>query len=382
MDDQSVVEATFADHETDDSIREVRFRHSEELPGLLAQLCVSLIVSTYQAGKLVVVAATDAGLDLSFHNFESAMGVAVHPGKIAVGARNQVWFLHNASGIASNLDPPGRHDACFLARSSHVTGEIQGHEMAWVGDELWVVNTLFSCLCNLDGEHSFVPRWRPPFVTALAAEDRCHLNGLAIADGQPRYVTAFGQTDSPRGWRANKATEGCLIDVTSSELILGDLCMPHSPRVHQGRVWLLNSGHGSLAHIDTAAGKAQTVTKMPGYTRGLAFHDRFAFVGLSKIRETSTFGGVPIGENRDELKCGVGVVDLTSGRQVAHLEFQSGVEEIFDVRVMPGIRRPAFSGPYASADGTQPIWMVPAPTVDGAPAIDQAFTERVKTPAP
>jgi uncharacterized protein (TIGR03032 family) len=144
--------------------------------------------------------------------------------------------------------------------------------------------------------------------------------------------------------------------------------MPHSPRVHRGQVWLLHSGAGQLVLVDPQSGRAETVTELPGYTRGLALYDRFAFVGLSKIRETSTFGGMPIAERRPELKCGVGVVDLMTGRLAAHLEFMTGVEEIFDVQVLPGARCLALSGPYASLDGTAPIWTVPQPApVPGRP---------------
>jgi uncharacterized protein (TIGR03032 family) len=322
-------------------------------------------VSTYQAGKVVAVGVAQGELTLSYHNFERAMGLAVKPNGIAVGARAQVWFLRSAPDIAPRVEPAGRHDACFLTRSAHFTGEIQAHELAWAGDELWLVNTAFSCLCTLDGRHSFVPRWRPPFISALAAEDRCHLNGLALADGAPRYVTALAETNTPQGWRADKANSGCLIDVASGQTVARGFAMPHSPRVHRGRVWMLHSGAGQLVLVDPANGKVDTVTELPGYTRGLALYDRFAFVGLSKIRETSTFGGMPIAERRPELKCGVGVVDLGTGRLMAHVEFVTGVEEIFDVQVVPGARCPLLSGPYPSLDGAAAIWTVPPP---GPPA--------------
>ena len=129
------------------------------------------------------------------------MGVAVAPGRLAVGARSLVWILRDAPAIAPQLDPPGTHDACYLTRAALFTGAINSHELAWADDELWVVNTLFSCLCTLDDEHSFVPRWRPPFISQYAPEDRCHLNALAMEKGKPRYVTVFGTTDSPGGWR-------------------------------------------------------------------------------------------------------------------------------------------------------------------------------------
>jgi uncharacterized protein (TIGR03032 family) len=348
------------DRESTPPVREIRHEYTHSLPPLLSQLGVSLLVSTYQAGKVAAVGVAAGELTLSYHNFERAMGLAVKPDGIAVAARAQVWFLRGAPEIAPRVEPAGRHDACFLTRSSHFTGEVQAHELAWAGDELWLVNTAFGCLCTLDGQHSFVPRWRPPFLTALAADDRCHLNGLAIADAAPKFVTAIAETDTPQGWRANKVKSGCLIDVASGQTVVRGFAMPHSPRVHGGRVWMLHSGAGQLVLVEPASGRAETVTELPGYTRGLALYDRFAFVGLSKIRETSTFGGMPIAERRPELKCGVGVVDLDTGRLVAHLEFVTGVEEIFDVQVV-GARCPALSGPYASLDGAAPIWTVPQP---------------------
>ena len=193
------------------------------------------------------------------------MGLAVAPGRIAVGARAQVWLLRDAPDLAPAVEPVGRHDACYLTRSSQFTGEIQGHELAWAGDDLWVVNTAFSCLCTLDPAHSFMPRWRPPFVSALAAEDRCHLNGLAMVDGSPKYVTVLAESDTPQGWRRDKATGGCLIDVPTGETVARGFAMPHSPRVHGGRLWMLHSGVGRLVVVDPATGRHDDVVELPGY---------------------------------------------------------------------------------------------------------------------
>jgi uncharacterized protein (TIGR03032 family) len=217
------------------------------------------------------------------------------------------------------------------------------------GDELWLINTRFSCLCTLHPDSSFVPRWRPPFVTALAAEDRCHLNGLALAPGErgavtPRYVTALGATDAPGGWRAGKAHGGVLLDVPGGAVVVGGLSMPHSPRLHEGRLWLLESGTGQLVLVEPATGRRQRVAELPGFARGLALVGPYAFVGLSKIRTTSAIDGVPLAERRDQLKCGVAVVDLRGGRVVAWLEFQTAVEEIFDVHLVHGLRFPEVIG--------------------------------------
>jgi len=349
--------------------REVHYEHSLGLAALLESLNASLLVSTYQAGKLAVIGSCRQQLALSFHNFDRPMGVAVdgQANSMAVAARNKVWFLRNARDIASKLKPGGDHGACFLTRSAQVTGEIQAHEMAWSGDELWVVNTLFSCLSTLHPDYSFVPRWQPPFISGLAPEDRCHLNGLALLDGKPKYVTAMAQSDTPGGWRANKVETGCLIDVETGEAVARGFAMPHSPRVHLGHVWLLDSGRGSLVRVDCTSGKTDTVARFPGYTRGLTVVGNLAFVGLSKIRETSTFGGVPIAEDRERLKCGVGIVNLQTGALVGQIEFTSGVDEIFDVSLLPGSRLTAMRGPFAGDDGEQTIWTVPTPGEVGSP---------------
>ena len=179
---------------------------------------------------------------------------------------------------------------------------------------------------------------------ALAAEDRCHLNGLAIVDGRPKYATALGETDTAGGWRANKPQGGCLMDVSSGEVIARGLSMPHSPRRHDGLLWLLESGTGRLVLVDPADGRLQTVAEVPGFARGLALVGSYAFIGLSKIRKTSAMDGVPLAERRDELKCGVAAVEVRSGRVVALLEFQTAVEEIFDVQILPGLCFPEVVG--------------------------------------
>jgi uncharacterized protein (TIGR03032 family) len=320
------------------------YTQSDSFVALLRELGASLLVSTYQANKLLAVRASGNGLSTLVRTFDKPMGLAVKDSRLALGTRKEVWFLRNAPDIAPQVEPVGQHDACFLPRSSHVTGDIGIHEIAWVDEELWLVSTRFSCLATLSADYSFVPRWRPPFITAIAAEDRCHLNGLALVDGQPRYVTALGTTDVRDGWRADKPHGGCIIDIPSGEFVTRGLSMPHSPRWHDGRLWVLESGTGGIVHVDRETGQRETIAQLPGFTRGLAIVGPYAFIGLSKIRATSAMDGVPLAERRDQLQCGISVVDLRSGRIVATLDFQTAVEEIFDVQLLPGIRFPEVVG--------------------------------------
>jgi len=341
--------------------RDIRCSHSDRLPALLTELRLSVLISTYQTGHLVVVSVREGRLTLSFHQFERAMGVAAKPGTIAVCTRKEVWFLRAAPDIAAKLQGP--YDACFLARTSHFTDDIHAHEAAWVGVgggqgvEFWIVNTLFSCLCALDPHYSFAPRWRPPFLSALRPEDRCHLNGMAVVGGQPRYVTALAESDTPAGWRAVKHNGGCLIEVPSGRLLSRGLSLPHSPRVEGKQIFFLHSGQGELAVADPETGRVTPVAPVPGVSRGLDLHGGYAFVGLSKARPT--LEGVPIVADRDKLRCGLWVVDLRTGAIAAHLEFCTGVEEIFDVQALPGIVSPYISGPGAVDDTGQPMWTVP-----------------------
>ncbi len=328
----------------------MRSVHTNNFPQILRQLNISLVISTYQAGKVIILRADDEKLNTHFRLFQKPMGIAVDRNKIALGCSSQIWELNNVPAVAAKVEPIGKHDACYLPRQSHITGDVDIHEMEWGGannSELWFVNTRFSCLCTLDKNYSFVPRWRPNFVTALTPEDRCHLNGLSLVNHQPKYVTALGETDSSSGWRASKANGGIVIDVVSNEIISRNLSMPHSPRWYGDRLWVLESGQGSLSICDCeassgdrATGKLQTITTLPGFTRGIDFYGSLAFIGLSQVRETAVFSGIPLTEKLNERICGVWVVNIHTAQTIAFLKFEDAVQEIFAVKVLPNMRFP------------------------------------------
>ncbi len=319
----------------------LRSVHTSNLPALFAELQMSLVVSTYQAGKVILIRNDGGVLNTHFRTFGKPMGIAADRAHLTIGGTNTVWYYRNLPAVAEKLTPAGKHDACYLPRRVHVTGDIDIHELAWDGkDELWVVNTRFGCLCTLDADHSFYPRWRPPFLSALAPEDRCHLNGLCLVDGRPKYVTALGETDTPGGWRANKRSGGLLMDIGTNEILVRGLSMPHSPRWYRDRLWFLESGQGSLAVADLARGTWQTVAELPGFTRGLDFYGPLGFIGLSQVRETAVFSGIPLVERLRERTCGVWIVNIETGDTVGFLRFEAGVQEIFAVQVLPGIRFP------------------------------------------
>lgn len=324
----------------------LRSVHTTSFPVLLEQLRCSLLVTTYQAGKLIVVRNDGGTLNTHFRVFDKPMGLAATAERFALGCAREVHSYVNMPAVARKLTPADRHDACYLPRSAHVTGDIDIHEMAWDRDgALWCVNTRFSCLSTLDAHSSFVPRWRPAFVSSLSPEDRCHLNGLALVDGRPRYVTAHGTADSAQGWRDDKADGGVLVDITRDETLADGLSMPHSPRWYAQRLWVLESGKGSLASVDAETGKLRTLVELPGFTRGLDFCGPFAFIGLSQVRESAMFSGIPITTRVSERTCGVWVVDIRNGEVVAFLRFEAAVQEIFAVAVLPGVCFPEILEP-------------------------------------
>ena len=315
--------------------------NTDNLPEILRQLNISLLVTNYQGGNLIGIRADGASIDLDFTHFAKPMGLTVNRDRLLLGTETGIREFRNIPSVAERLDPPGRHDGVFVYRKHHVTGNINIHEMALGADnECWFVNTRFSCLCTIDVDSSFRPRWRPGFITGLSPEDRCHLNGLAMVDGKPRWLTALGATDGAQGWRANTKDGGVVIDYATREVIVRGLSMPHSPRWYRNKFWILESGRGTLATIELATGKVTTVARLPGFTRGLDFVGPLAFVGLSQLRETNPLTDIPLTEDNADRMSGVWVVNIENGETIAILKFGDAVQELFAVQAVPNVLFP------------------------------------------
>ncbi len=308
---------------------------TNNLPEILQKFNITIAVSTYQAGKLILARRENNAINTHFRNFNRPMGIAVKENTLSIGCLHTIESYQNTPALINRLDEPEKHDACYVHRHSVETGNIDIHEMAWGHDNnLWMVNTKFSCLSTLSFEYSFIPQWRPYFVSGLAPEDRCHLNGLGMKNGKPKFITALGATNDANGWRVNKRDGGILMDVDRNEIILDGISMPHSPRWYNNHLWMLESGKGALVNINPNTGEKRTVAIMPGFTRGLDFAGPLAFVGLSKVRETATFSDFPLLEELDERICGVYVCNIQTGKVIGFIRFEGDVEEIFAVQVM------------------------------------------------
>jgi uncharacterized protein (TIGR03032 family) len=327
-------------------IASIDYEATPSFVALLERLGCSLVISNYQSGAVMTFSALGDGRPMQmFAPFPAAMGLAIDGDRLAVAARSELVVLANIRKLAVGY-PKYRNlfDGFFTPRARYLTGDCALHDLAFDGDQVLAVNTRYSCICRIDGFHSFVPVWRPPFIDAIRPEDRCHLNGMALEDGRLRYATALGTANTPRGWAADKLTGGVLFDLEADAVLADGLCMPHSPRLVDGRLYLVEAGAGALLDIDRDSGRRTQIAALPGFARGLAAHGGHLFVGLSLVRESLGFKGLPV-ERRDEpLICGVVAIEIATGQVVGTLRYTGGCTEIHDVQVMAGTRRLGISG--------------------------------------
>ncbi len=320
---------------------------SRSLAGWLAQNRLSLAITSYQSGRIYLV-GSDAKGRVSFFEriFESAMGVIGNAQRIYLGGLYQLWRFENV--LRSNEVIHGQYDKCYVPRNAQTIGDVDIHELGIrKNGRVVFVNTKYSCLAELDPTHSFKAIWKPTFISKLAPEDRCHLNGLAMVDGEPKYVTAVCKSDTVDGWRERRSDGGIVIDVSTDEIVCEGLSMPHSPRWHDGKLWLLNAGTGYLGWVDFEKKAFVPHAFVPGFARGLSIIGNVAAVGLSKPRN-QRFEGLQLDEElkkRDsEPWCGVQIISLTNGDVLNWIRLDGDITEIFDISFLPNVKNPMMIG--------------------------------------
>jgi uncharacterized protein (TIGR03032 family) len=322
----------------------------EASPGLSAWLHaenIALAISTYQIGKLFLVGApTPDRLSVTERTFERCLGIAVDGASLYLAGLNNILRFDNVVPAGQALEG---HDAVYVPQVAWYTGDVFAHDIGVLPSGRPVfINTLFGCLATVDEASSFRPVWQPPFLSALRPEDRCHLNGLAMQNGRPRFVTAAARTDTARGWREQRVGGGLVLDVASSEVVATGLSMPHSPRLDKGRLYLCNAGTGELGEIEPDSGRFNPIAFCPGFARGLALHGGYALVGLSLPRQHRDFSGLPLDDRLKqagrEPECVVQAIDLARGEAVHWLRIGGVVRELYDIAVIPGVRIPMVVG--------------------------------------
>lgn len=313
----------------------------------LADCGASIAFTADKAGKIFMVGQNgDGKLSLFERSFDGARGLAVADDAVLMGSGYQIWRFDNALAEGQKADG---FDKLYVPQVAYTTGDVQAADIA-MGENgtILFVNRLFSCLAAVSPEFSFIPVWRPPFVSELAPEDRCYLSGLAMEKALPRYLTAAGETDTAGGWREGFADGGCVVDLAAGEVISAGLSLPHAPRIHRKKLWLCDSGSGYLGTIDLKSGDFEEVLFCPGFLRGLSFHGDYAVCAVSRRFDGEELSGLPLEDNladhKAEERCALLIIDIKRGELVHWLRLEGIIDEIFDATFIPDVDRPAALG--------------------------------------
>lgn len=287
-------------------------------------------MTTYNSGRLLVLAAPEGRLRWRAWRFERPMGLAVEGDRAALAVREEVLrFSARQTESGGRLRQVGQCE----------TGRVDTHEVAIVGSRVLFANTRANCVARAKPGGGYAVRWRPSFVDPELRRDQCHMNGLGVRDGELATVTLFGRSDQPRGWRTDaRYSSGELMAVADESTLAGGLCMPHSPRWHDGRWWLCDSGRGTLCRVSDS--KAEPIAELPGFTRGLCIVGGYALVGRSRFRDEHVLDTKRITGRTQTPRSGVSLVDLASGKEVGGVDFLRGGREVFEVTLLPGLPRP------------------------------------------
>jgi uncharacterized protein (TIGR03032 family) len=318
------------------------FHYSSDFLEWLRTEEISLAVSTYQTNKLFLIGRdTTKHLFVSERSFERAMGLHVESeNSFYLSTRFLLWRFENALAEGQIHKEA---DKVYIPRQAFTTGDLDAHDISKdKNGDIVFVNTRYNCIAKISEKYNFKPLWMPPFITKMVSEDRCHLNGMAMRDGQPRYVTMVSQTDRLDAWREFRHNGGIVMDMETSEVLVDGLSMPHSPRYYQDKLWVLNAGRGEFGYIENNTFVA--ITRLDGFLRGLAFYKNYALIGLSKPRHERTFAGLPLeeilNERQAEPRCGIWIIDINTGEVVHSLESEGEIVELYDVQVLPNTKRP------------------------------------------
>ncbi len=319
-------------------------QYSSQVPELLLRLNCTIALSTYQAGKLIFLSPKDENSLVQLpRTFPNPMGLAEDrvKDKLALACKDEVLVFSNSPSLAAYYPKsPGKYDSMYLPRAAYFTGPLDIHDLSFGNKgELFAVNTLFSCIIKVSEDYSFIPYWIPSFIDEMVSEDRCHLNGMAMVNGLPKYVTAFNKGNSFQSWREDITKTGVVVDVESNEIVADGLAMPHTPRLFGKDLYVLLSAKGELVKIDVNTGKYDVVFKTDGFVRGMSLYRDYLFIGLSKLRKnSSTFGKLDFA---DKAKySGIIIIHLPTGSVAGKITYLSSVDEIYDVHILSDKIRP------------------------------------------
>ena len=319
-------------------------QYTPQIPELLLNLNCSIVISTFQAGKLIFLSPMDENSLIQLpRTFEKPMGVTLDEkkDKLALACKDEIIVFSNSKELAAHYPKsPDTYDALYMPRVTYHTGPLDIHDLSYAADgSLYAVNTLFSCIIKVNDDYNFSPYWIPPFIDKMVSEDRCHLNGMALKNGIPKYATSFNQGNSFQSWRENITTTGVVFDIETNEVVASNLPMPHTPRLFNNDLYVLLSATGELVKINLKNWKYDVIVKLDGFVRGMSLHRDYLFIGLSKLRKnSSTFGKLDFAEKANHS--GIMVIHLPTGSIAGKITYLSSLDEIYDVQILADKIRP------------------------------------------
>lgn len=308
-------------------------RFSPQAAALLQQLDINIVLSSYTAGRVFTFASPEDSVLQSVFRFKKAAGIAKAGSLLAVAGENGVIVLRQEPRLPGRAGPAR---SVYYPMRQYITHHLNLHDLAFSRQGLIGVCTGQNCLGHIDNSDYLQYRnvWQPDFVGNFSFTDCCHLNGVAVDNqGDIRYVSAFSQSNSQESWRDQAGLgTGLIVDVQSHAPVVTRLSMPHSPRWYQGRLYYLNSAEEQLCSFDPATGENTTLLQAQGFLRGMDFYQHYAFIGVSRLRKTSSFGFLPIAKR--VIKPGFIIVDLLKREVVGEVLLPDGVDEVFDIKIL------------------------------------------------
>lgn len=322
---------------------DLQFDYSRYLPNWLNENKCNIAISSYNSHFIFTIGLDDKDQPFLYcKSAPRAMGICYKNNELIASSLGNITTYTNRGELKDNVY--GIFDKNFVPNTTIHRQDVDIHDICKTDDgEIYYISAMFSCICKPSKDNkTFEVYWKPPWISKLAAEDRCHLNGLCCIDGKPRFVSSICQGDIVKTWQEkSRVKQGIIYDLENEEIYCEGLSHPHSPRWYNNKLWLLNSGTGYFGHVEDK--KFVEKVFIPGFIRGLAFHNNFAVVTTSLDRHNKDFEEYELGDNLEKKgtkgKCGIWIINMESFDIIHNFEFKGDVRELYDTVIIPECRR-------------------------------------------
>jgi len=326
------------------------FNHSRAFTVWLLENKCSIVISCYRKHKLFCLGVQGNGeVSTYFLNTLRPMGLVAHNNMLISSSLGNITTY--VADSDENHKEWGYFDSIYRPTHVYLSADSDVHDLRIdpATSSIYYVSALFNCICTPSTTKSFNVYWTPPWITKdkhgnPPCEDRCHLNGMALFEGKPRFVTACCISDYHQAWREHQG-EGVVYDILEETIVAHGLWAPHSPNWYRNQLWIAEAGTGQFGYVDLDTRKFVPKKFVPGFIRGITFFKNFALVNTSMDRHDVAFKDIPLGdilqkENRS-VRAGVHVIDMdTPGLDIKHwFEFLDPKTELYDIACIENTRR-------------------------------------------